>query len=118
MDAPTDKPQVRPLGLPDCYGLIATMICWLLLALALAVGSLAQLPLSSALTLFASILCGPFAFFDCPQMPWFGRLVITLFCTASIVLHLFVREAQTAFIAAVGISFWLVIGLGMSFVSV
>lgn len=118
MDATADKPQRRPLGPSDCYSMIATTICWLLLTLALAVASLAQLPLSSALALFVSSLCGPFAFFDCPQMPWSGRLVITLFCTATIVLHLFVREGQTAFIAAVGISFWFLIGLGISSVSV
>ena len=118
MDASVDKPQQRPLGLHDCYGMMATTVCWLLLALALAVASLAQLPISSALTLFVSSICGAFAFFDCPQMPWPGRLVITLFCTATIVLHLFVREGQTAFIAVVGISFWFLIGLGMSSVSI
>jgi hypothetical protein len=113
-----DAPARQPLGLQDCYGMIATTVCWLLLALALAVGSLEQLPLSVAVKAFASILCGPFAFFDCPQMPWTAKLAITTFCAASIVLHLLIREVQTAFIAAVGISLWFMVGLGMTFISV
>ena len=113
-----DSPARRPLGLPDFYAMIATMTCWLLLSMALAVGTLVQIPLGTAFNLFVSILCGPFAFFDCPRMPWATALGITLFCTAPIVLHLFVRETQTAFIAVVGISIWFMIGLGMSFVSV
>jgi hypothetical protein len=113
-----DSPARRPLGLPDFYAMFAATICWLLLSMALAVGTLAQIPLSLAFNLFVSVLCGPFAFFDCPRMPWATALGIALFCMGSIVLHLFVRETQTAFIAVVGISIWFMIGLGMSFISV
>jgi len=113
-----DTPARRPLGLHDFYAMLAVTTCWLLLALAMAVGTLRQLPLSLAVKAFVSILCGPFAFFDSPQMPWTARFVVTLFCTSLIVLHLFIREVQTAFIAVAGISLWFMIGLGMTFISV
>ena len=120
MDAPADKPQVRTLGLPDCYGMIATTICWLLFAGVFSLAWLKYLPFSLAAKTFVSSLCGPFAFFEheANRPPLNVALIWALICLAPVGLHLLVRHTATAIFAAFGISLWFLVGLGLTFIGV
>jgi hypothetical protein len=120
MESSRNKLPVRPFGLPDCYGMIATTICWLLLSAALAIASLQQLPLSSAVNAFLSILCGPFAFFEHEPLAlhWDVTLIWSLLCLTPIAVHLFVRQTMTAIFAGFGISLWFFLGMGITFIGV
>ena len=113
-----DSPARRQLGLRDCYGMIATTICWLLLSAALAVASLKFLSLRLAAESFVSILCGPFAFLSTPRPMQSATLIIMFFCVGSVLLHLTVRSIETAIIACLGISFWFFFGMALTFVGV
>ena len=120
MDASADKPQVRPLGLSDCYGMIATTVCWLLIVGTFALASLQDLPLALAAKTFVSSLCGPFAFFEheANRPPLIVALIWALICLAPVGLHLLVRRTVTAIFAAFGISLWFLLGLGLTFIGV
>lgn len=120
MDASADKPQVRPLGLSDCYGMIATTVCWLFITGALAVSTLQQLPPSLAVKIFFSSLCGPFAFFEheANRPPLHIALVWALICLTPVGVHLLTRRTVTAVLAGLGISWWFLLGLGLTFISV
>ena len=118
MEQSAAKPLPSPIALRDFYGIFATTLGWLIVAGALALASLQQLPPSLAIKAFASTLCGPFAFFDSPPRSWGSNLAGALFCTAPIMLHSFVRRTETAVIAGMGVSLWFLIGAGLTFIGV
>ena len=100
--------------------MIATTVCWLLIAGTFALASLQDLPLALAAKTFASSLCGPFAFFEheANRPPLHIALIWALICLAPVGVHLFTRHPATAVLAGFGISLWFVLGLGLTFISV
>lgn len=100
--------------------MIATTVCWLLITGTVALASLQDLPLALAAKVFASSVCGPFAFFEheANRPPLRIALIWALLCLAPVGVHLLTRHPATAVSAGFGISLWFVLGLGLTFISV
>lgn len=112
------KETPAPIRFSDFLSLWLTLFFWIFWAALFALMSLRDLSSGQAATVWLSILSGPFAFFDLPGFPVGETLIMALICLVSLGIHLYTRHWFTALLACLGISFWFLMGLGLTFIGV
>jgi hypothetical protein len=102
----------------DFFALQITLFFWLFWGTIFAFLSMRDLSPGNAAIAWLSILSGPLAFFDPPTFSPVEKILLALGCIAAVALHAFARQPGTSFLACLAISFWFMMGLGLTFIGV
>lgn len=97
---------------------LAVAMLWVAVAIFCAFAAARNFGAAMGSEVLLSSLCGPFAFFDRPPVKPLDTIILALVTLIPLGLNVTIRRPWTSVVGCLGVSFWFMMGPGLTYMGV